>query len=159
MKENMGASQARNTGMAQSFGDHVVMLDDDVSPDPSILDAYLGAIDRHPAAQVYVGHTALPPPATFMEHAMAACHICYFYGISTICARPPWGVTANICVKSRTNNSIWFSDRYPKSGGGEDVEFCLRLKQGEQNNIVAVPEAKVTHPWWHRRSRLLKSIS
>ncbi len=40
--QNMGASLSRNAGMAQSFGDLTVLLDDDVVPQPNILDAYLG---------------------------------------------------------------------------------------------------------------------
>ena len=32
MAENSGASMARNTGLWQSFGDHAVLLDDDVEP-------------------------------------------------------------------------------------------------------------------------------
>lgn len=52
MESNEGAAQARNTGLAQSFGDHSLLLDDDVTPDPDIISAYLGAIARHPKAGV-----------------------------------------------------------------------------------------------------------
>jgi hypothetical protein len=50
--------------MASSFGNYVVLLDDDVISDPSILDAYLGSILRHPKAKLFVGLTRLPPPVT-----------------------------------------------------------------------------------------------
>jgi hypothetical protein len=37
--ENMGASMARNTGLAQSFGEYALFLDDDVRREPDVLDA------------------------------------------------------------------------------------------------------------------------
>lgn len=43
----------------------------------------------------------------------------FFYGVAKLMKHPPWGVTANICVPGRHNNSVWFSDAYPKTGGGE----------------------------------------
>ena len=42
LPENSGAAMARNSGMGQSFGDYCVLLDDDVVPEPGLLDAYLG---------------------------------------------------------------------------------------------------------------------
>jgi len=147
MESNSGASKARNTGLAQSFGDHAILLDDDVIPEENLVDAYLGAIERNPRAKIYVGMTNLPPPETMVEKAMHASRICYFYGISAICKNPPWGVTANMCVKSRSNNSLWFSDAYPKTGGGEDVDYCLRVKSFDKD-ICSVSEAVVTHPFW-----------
>lgn len=50
---NGGASFARNTGLAQSFGDYAVLLDDDVVPEPGLLDAYASAIARNPGEAVY----------------------------------------------------------------------------------------------------------
>lgn len=69
---NMGASLARNSGMAQSFGDWTVLLDDDVVPDEYILDAYLGAVLRYPKAKILVGLTRLPEPETWMQHALVS---------------------------------------------------------------------------------------
>jgi hypothetical protein len=39
MDENKGASEARNTGLSQSFGDYALLLDDDVVPSDTLLDA------------------------------------------------------------------------------------------------------------------------
>jgi LPS sulfotransferase NodH/glycosyltransferase involved in cell wall biosynthesis len=147
MPSNQGASMARNTGLAQSFGEHVIFLDDDVVPYEGLLDAYLSAILRFPDAAGYVGSTILPKAQTLVEHAICACHIAFFYDIAMKIDRPPWGVTANLCVSKRaTNNCIWFDNRFPKTGGGEDVDFCLRLKQ--RGALVSVPAAKVLHPFW-----------
>jgi hypothetical protein len=75
----------------------------------------------------------------------------FFFSIAAREPNPPWGVTANLCVPGRSNNTVWFSGAYPKTGGGEDVEFCLRLKAlaaDKDAAIVAVPEARALHPFW-----------
>ena len=152
--ENKGASLSRNTGIAQCFGDYAVLLDDDVVPEASLLEAYIGAILRNPQAKIFVGLTQLPPAVTIVEHALISSSITFFYNIAQKVKNPPWGVTANMCVLGRTNNKVWFSDKYPKTGGGEDVEYCLRMKNMEpfdtrNDVIVSVPEAKVQHPFWN----------
>jgi len=58
---------------------------------------------------------------------------------------PPWGVTANICVRAR-DSRLRFDLRYPKHGGGEDLDFCARARK--HGPIVSVPGARADHPWW-----------
>lgn len=69
---NQGASISRNNGMSQSYGDWTVLLDDDVIPQPDLLQAYKGSILRHPKARIFVGLTQLPPPTTWMQQALVA---------------------------------------------------------------------------------------
>jgi glycosyltransferase involved in cell wall biosynthesis len=151
---NLGASGARNAGIATCHGDWTVLLDDDVVPDKHLIDAYLGAIARNPAAQIIVGVTELPPPATLMQHALVASQLSFFYDVARRMKHPPWGVTANLCIRGRERDAIWFNESYyPKTGGGEDVDFCLRLKDLQQPHcrdeaVVAAPEARVMHPFW-----------
>jgi glycosyltransferase involved in cell wall biosynthesis len=151
---NMGASASRNAGIAASCGDWIVLLDDDIIPEASLLDAYLGAIRRHPAAKIFVGLTLLPAPETLMQHALMASQMTFFYDVARRMKNPPWGVTANLCIQGRTcDRVIWFSDDYPRTGGGEDVDFCLRVKDllplhARTTAVVAVPEARVRHPFW-----------
>jgi LPS sulfotransferase NodH len=151
---NMGAAAARNLGLDQSFGDHAVLLDDDVIPDDGLIDAYLAAIDRMPGAPIYVGVTTLPTPTTFVQKAIVASGICYFYGVATKHTNPPWGVTANLCVRSRGSKTR-FSLRYPRTGGGEDVDYCIRVS-GSRGKLVSVPAATVQHPFWSDPSRQVR---
>lgn len=54
-----------------------------------------------------------------MQQAFLKCGICFFYGITDRRQHVPWGVTANLCVKSRSNERIWFNRHvFPFSGGG-----------------------------------------
>jgi hypothetical protein len=59
--------------------------------------------------------------------------------------RPAWGVTANILVKRRR---VRFDTAYAKTGGGEDVDFCLRLTQETSDQLLACPSAVVHHQFW-----------
>src|SRR5438876_1142355 len=66
----------------------------------------------------------------------------------------PWGITANLLVRRNPDGTVLFSEDFPKTGGGEDIDFCLRLRawQAQQNprseGFVSVPAAVVRHPWW-----------
>jgi hypothetical protein len=81
---------------------------------------------RYPVARIFVGTTSLPEPQTLLEHAVKP--ICFFYTVAQRMNNPPWGVSANLCVPGRTNNHVWFSKAYPRHGGGEDIEFCIKMK-------------------------------
>lgn len=39
-----------------------------------------------------------------------------------------------------------FRANFPKTGGGEDIDFCLQI--GKPPALVAVPDAAVHHPLW-----------
>jgi len=53
-------------------------------------------------------------------------------------------------VRARSNNTVWFNNCFPKTGGGEDVDFCLTLRRVSKAPLVSVPSARVTHPYWRR---------
>jgi hypothetical protein len=83
---------------------------------------------------------------------LKTCNVMYFYGISKHRIHPPWGVTANMMVRgSRHNHAIQFKNLYPKTGGGEDIDFVFQLKHFYKTDgcVVSIPEAVVNHPWWN----------
>ena len=159
--ENRGASYARNTGYNYSSADWVVFLDDDVVPEPELLDSYIGSIARYPNAKVMVGLTELPTPHNIWTSMLKTSNVMYFYSIAKYRIHPPWGVTANIMVKgSRHNHKVQFKHMYPKTGGGEDIDFAFQMKKFHKQDgcIVAVPEARVKHPWWNNGNVCYRQI-
>jgi glycosyltransferase involved in cell wall biosynthesis len=153
--ENRGASYARNLGYNYSTADWVLFLDDDVIPSRHILDAYVGGIRRYPEAKVFVGLTELPTATNTWTKMLRTCNIMFFYGIAEHMTHPPWGVTANLMVRgSRFNHTIQFKHSYPKTGGGEDIDFIFQFKRWraykklKDRLVVSVPGAKALHPWW-----------
>ena len=150
--DNRGASYARNTGYNHSTADWVLFLDDDVLPEDNIIDSYIGAIQRYPDGKVFVGQTELPDACNLWTEMLKTCNVGYFYGIAKKMVHPSWGVTANLMVYgSRNNRTIQFKSIFPKTGGGEDIDFVYQYKEFYESDhriIVGVPEAVVKHPWW-----------
>lgn len=105
-----------------------------------------------------MGLTQFPPADTAATAAIHLSNVTYFFGIATkIQVGVPWGVTANLVVR-RGQDGIAFNPAFPKTGGGEDIDFCLRkwkanVKEGGEA-LYAAPRVVVTHPWWNggRRS-------
>jgi hypothetical protein len=163
--ENRGASYARNIGYNYSTADWCLFLDDDVIPDSNLLDAYIGAIHRYPDSKVFVGQTDLPKAMNRWTRMLRTCNIMFFYGIAKDNVHPPWGVTANLLVRgSRHNPTIQFKLSYPKSGGGEDMDFVFQFKEwyrsaGQNKTVVGVPGAKAQHPWWNRGGTCYRQIN
>lgn len=161
---NRGASYARITGYNYTTADWVLFLHDDVIPEPTLLDAYAGTIQRYPDAKVFVGMTNLPEPCGLWTEILRACNVGYSYGIAKRMVHPSWGVTANLLVRgARHNSTIQFKDLYPKTGGGEDIDFVYQLKEWYpsigRRVTVGVPEAMVEHPWWNRGNTCYRQIA
>lgn len=73
-------------------------------------------------------------------------------------------MTANMAVR---NTAERFDLRFPKTGGGEDIDFCIRAyssgssgsggrsssssssSSGPMQRVVSVPDAAARHPWWN----------
>lgn len=52
----------------------------------------------------------------------------------------PWAVTANLAV---VNTPSEFDLRFPQTGGGEDIDFCLRVTGGRMLPMPQVSAARV----------------
>jgi glycosyltransferase involved in cell wall biosynthesis len=162
MPENSGASAARNRGIHESSADWILFLDDDVIPAPDILGQYEKEIRRHPNAAGVIGLTEFPESDSVFANAVRFSYLTTFYGVCRV-VQPnhdlPWGVTANIVVR-RCFDGIEFDTRFPKSGGGEDIDYCLRKKhahklitEGASEGFAGAELAKAVHPWWHGGAR------
>jgi glycosyltransferase involved in cell wall biosynthesis len=149
---NQGASMSRNVGLGETSADWVLLLDDDVIPHDNILEAYAKAILEHGhRTDGFVGPTFLPKyPITQFGAAVHLSDISYFWDIASKRVDAPWGVTANIVVR---NSPLRFDPDFIKTGGGEDIDYCLQLKKWP---LLCVPEASAEHPWWSNGARVYK---
>ncbi len=41
-----------------------------------------------------------------------------------------------------------FDLRFPKTGGGEDIDYCIQSKLATGGRLLPAPAAHVAHPWW-----------
>eukprot|EP00198_Chlamydomonas_reinhardtii_P006894 XP_001696230.1 predicted protein [Chlamydomonas reinhardtii] len=125
-----------------------VLLDDDVVPGPGLVEAYVRAAARNKQALGFVGPTRLPAAGSAWAHAVHMSDVAFFWGAPAsglVGRRPdgtvwlPWCVTANMAVR---NTHHRFDPRFPRTGGGEDIDFCLRACGGGGGGMLAVPEVR-----------------
>jgi glycosyltransferase involved in cell wall biosynthesis len=147
---NLGASITRNIGIEAGTADWILFLDDDIEPLPSLLFAYADAVKQNSTEIGFIGVVELPNISTPFAHAVNANGSMSMFSIAKYKSSFAWGVTANFMVSRKAIGDVRFSDVYPKTGGGEDVEFFIRVRQ--QNNLKnykCLTNADVTHPWWN----------
>ena len=154
---NLGASATRNRGMKESAADWIHFLDDDITPEDDLLIQTTKAIREHPSAAGFIGTSKFPIANNIFTTAVHLADVTYFWDIAR--KRPedrdlPWGVTANLIVR-RNADGINFDLIFPKTGGGEDIDFCLKKRDwvvtkngGGNEGFCAAQAVVVTHPWW-----------
>ncbi|KAH8831169.1 NAD-dependent epimerase/dehydratase [Flagelloscypha sp. PMI_526] len=155
-KKNLGAAETRNRGLRESSADWVVFLDDDVTPASNLLVEIEKSILAHPTAAGFVGNVSFPLANTVFKTAAHIAGVTFFWNIAERYPHSvdlPWGVTACLVVR-RHDDGVIFDKRYPKTGGGEDIDLC-RLKRNWNIQhleggvgFVAAPNVRVVHPWW-----------
>ncbi|CAM9858632.1 unnamed protein product [Scytosiphon promiscuus] len=100
----------------------------------------------------FIGITKFPRVATALHRAVTLSDVTFMYGISGEMSAPAWGVTANLLVRfswsAGRRSSTRFGNQFPKTGGGEDVDFCLRHAKDAGGTFVSAKSAVVIHPWW-----------
>lgn len=173
-ESNRGASYSRNRGLEEASADWVHFLDDDIVPCPNLLFAVSDAVRSNPDAAGFVCNTQFPTTANIFTTAVHLAGVTYFWDIATkTTVDVPWGVTANLVSrrvllpKSEAKDGIpvptKFSLVYPKTGGGEDIDYCLVQRathllvlcqgSGVTPGFLPAPDAVVEHPWWNKGKR------
>ena len=149
---NKGASFSRNRGLDESSAQFVLFLDDDVIPETNLLYVVADEIYRtgHQYAG-YVGATYLSPwsPSKMTAYSKAALlvHLLHFWVDNVLSDQEhaPWGITAQLVLR---RTQLRFSELFPKTGGGEDIDMCIRTCRRLGKKLKNFPLAKCHHPWW-----------
>ncbi|KAL3827156.1 hypothetical protein ACHAXA_006711 [Cyclostephanos tholiformis] len=150
-KFNLGASASRNRGLDESAAEYVLNLDDDLVPDDDLLEQYgrkLMEIDETVVGLVGLVRFPRSPDIPLRHAAVLMSNLTYMFEIAerSEMHNPAWGVTANILFR-RTN--VRFDLIYAKTGGGEDVDYALRVTEASGGGtLLSVPQARVVHPFW-----------
>jgi GT2 family glycosyltransferase len=148
--ENIGAAETRNKGIAAGKGDWILFLDDDIIVNKDLLEIYADAIRQYPGEIGFIGLINFPEPISDFTKAIKASGSMDIFSIAQRKASFAWGATANTMVNRNAIGDVKFSAAYPKSGGGEDVDFFLKVRQrNNYKNFKTLPQAIVYHPWWN----------
>lgn len=149
-EQNMGAAETRNKGINVTKGEWILFLDDDISVKDNLLEVYAQAAIAHPGEIGFIGLVELPPPQTAFAKAISVSGSMDIFTIAKHKAAFAWGATANIMVRRSAVGDTRFSTVYPKSGGGEDVDFFLNVREKNGfKDYKTLPAAHVVHPWWN----------
>ena len=147
---NMGAAETRNIGMAAGSADWILFLDDDIVAGKDLLEIYVNAIIRYPEEIGFLGLIKFPYPTKNFTKAIGVSGSMDIFSIAGRKKYFAWGATANIIIKRKAVGTLKFSHAYPKLGGGEDIDFFLKMRRkNNYKNFKTLPEAVVYHPWWH----------
>lgn len=151
---NMGASASRNRGLDESAAEYVLHLDDDLVPNSDLLEQYARKLFEIDETVVGLVGLVRFPRSSRLPLRHAAVLMSYLTFMFEIAEQdiyksykgPAWGVTANILFR---RTSVRFDLAYAKTGGGEDVDYSLRVTEACNGGwLQAVPEACVVHPFW-----------
>lgn len=148
---NLGASASRNRGLDESAAEFVLHLDDDLVPGKDLLEQYgskLMEINEQVVGLVGLVRFPRAPDIPLRHAAVLMSYLTFMFEIAerSDMYNPAWGVTANILFR---RTKIRFDLIYAKTGGGEDVDYALRVTEAcGGGTLLAVPEAQVVHPFW-----------
>jgi glycosyltransferase involved in cell wall biosynthesis len=152
-KENVGSSISRNVGLDNCKADWVLFLDDDVKPENKLLCTYLQAIKDKPIEVGFFGETLFPPPETVFTKGVIACDILTFFFLAGYYDQLKWAPTANVIIRRSAIGDIRFLEIFPKNGGGEDIDFFLKIYRNTKQELQCLKNAPVFHDWWYNQKR------
>ena len=157
-KCNLGAPATRNKGLELTAAEWVVFLDDDVLVEEKLLVHYAQRLDdvlsNDAEAQRVCGLIGLVQfprkGADCRQQGILASHLTFAFEVADFEGynNPAWGVTANILV--RRLPGVILDLAYAKTGGGEDIDYCLRLAEaaGPGSTFLTAPKAVARHDFW-----------
>lgn len=150
--ENRGASYSRSKGLNESAAEWILYLDDDVIPEENLL--YVIAEEIYQTGHNYAGYvgvTNMSPQntseMTIYAKGVLLVHLLHFWADHVKSGRlhAPWGITVQLVLK---RTKLRFNEVFPRTGGGEDIDLCLRTCRLLDLKLKNLPEARCSHPWW-----------
>lgn len=151
--QNLGAAASRNIALDASTAEWVLFWDDDIIPENDILAEYAAALSRDGKAVGFVGPTIVPPSCNSFTKGVLASDLLTFWHLPKGYQQLPWGITANLMIRKSAVGGKRFLPIFPKRGGGEDIDFCLRISGDAGTPFVVAWDAKVHHGWWGNGAR------
>src|SRR3954470_1391501 len=139
-----GLNAARNTGIAETSGDLVVFVDDDVEVRPGWLDALLAAAAAEPEVDVFTG----PVFARIEDHAFRMCGRegppITFLDLGPVDVDAPHAWGANLAIRRGAFERVGSFDA-ARPLYGDEQEWQDRLRAGERPRIRYVAGAALDH--------------
>ncbi len=153
LSNNGGPARARNVALSMAQGDVILIIGDDIEPDPSLLGKHLRYHRENSTTEdALLGHVSFPEKlsTTPFMHWLEVDGRKYFFDYAELCsgeeAGPLFFYTCNVSVKAALlQKSGWFDESFPFASH-EDLELGYRLA-AEGMRLVYDETASGYH--WH----------
>lgn len=153
---NLGFSRTRNKGIDAGNGDWIVLLDDDIIPQPDLLIVYSNAIEEYPDSIGFAGATKFPKPFNIVTEALFLNGSVGHFDSTIKGKEISWTPTANVLLNRKKLADRRFLPEL--KNGGEDIELLFRNSVENSQKYISIPEAYVTHPWWNEGRSQIKRM-
>ncbi len=140
---NRGSSFGRNLGLEYSKGKIVIFLDSDVIIDYDFLKNHVVHHLKHKDAIGIAGLTLFKGKKNFFFKEFENSYFTIPFKRPYFSKETDWAPTSNISFKREKLYGFQFCEVFPKGGGGEDIDFCLKVCKGEK--ILLFKDLKVFH--------------
>ncbi|MBC9913347.1 glycosyltransferase family 2 protein [Chitinophaga varians] len=142
---NLGFSGTRNKGIRAGQAKWVLLLDDDIVPQPDLLKAYATAISQNDQALGFAGVTYFPEAINAATRALEINGSVHHFKLALYYPEITWAPTTNMMINREKLDPALFDTNLKE--GGEDVDFFVRHWLKFNEKYQSVPAAAVTHPW------------
>ncbi len=151
---NIGAPATRNKGINESKADIIIFLDDDVKPNEDSIINIRNYLNSNKNVCGVIGNVIFPESKNIWHEGTRMSHILtpFNWPENLLKNFAPWGVTAFLCVYRKFN--VNFDEEYSKTGGGEDVDYCLRVVK-KSNLLFGRCNSYVIHEFWEIDNSIL----
>lgn len=158
--EHGGPGVTRNRLAAHAGGRYLLLLNDDVLPEPGLLEAHLRAHERSPQTSMILGDAPwLAPSAgddTLFDRLIRDTSMIFFYdrmreqlAAGRVDADHDWGFrhawTLNLSLPRQAFESVGGFDARLRFACYEDIEFAYRVNQSTGAPVRYALDAVVTH--------------
>jgi glycosyltransferase involved in cell wall biosynthesis len=151
-RENGGTAAARNTAIKHATRDYLLCMDDDVIPDPGLLEAHgerlLSGWDISQGSVVWHESVADDPLARFIESRGMQFRLDNYADGDVVSYKNVY--TANVALSAADARAVGCLDSAFgwKRYGFEDTAFAWRLARGGKRAVyTAAARARHLHPW------------
>ena len=151
LKENGGPARARNFGLSRCRAEVVLIIGDDIEPEPDLVAIHLRSHDQTPdTSHAVLGHVCFPSelePSAFMQWLELGGRK-YFFNYQDLVpgqeAGPLFFYTCNVSVKKQLLDTAgWFDESFPYASH-EDLELGYRLA-ARGMKMIYEPQAAGRH--------------
>ena len=142
----------RNLGAETASGNWLFFVDSDCEVSPEIFNSYLRIIESNPEFTAGAGPTVFRGGETSFTKRIEHSSLQNPFRQPTEEKQLLWATTSNLLVRKDVFDDLnGFKVNLPFKLGGDDTDFCLRLRD-KSHKLISVPEAVCYHSWttWSR---------